>query len=197
MTITSERATQKSTTLPRRSVHQRSFLWASFACQEEGAFYDPAFGRVQGCGSALLGDLRDEPALQQARPSGLRVVAAVEVDARALGHHPQRPGGVQSGTKKGRVVAVGGGRNGPKGDAPPVHGHRTLGAPFAAVDRAPSRLLCLGYAAVHRQLRELQADETIVGFEHHRPQGVDRPRRYPRLLYFATSTEQHKASTRC
>jgi hypothetical protein len=34
MTITSDRATQKSTTRPRLSVHQRSFLWASFACHE-------------------------------------------------------------------------------------------------------------------------------------------------------------------
>src|SRR5215217_2917028 len=31
---TSEKAIQKSMTSPRRSVHQTSFLWASFACQE-------------------------------------------------------------------------------------------------------------------------------------------------------------------
>ena len=147
MTITSERATQKSTTLPRRSVHQRSFLWASFACQEEGAFYDPAFGRVQGCGSALLGDLRDEPALQQARPSGLRVVAAVEVDARALGHHPQRPGGVQSGTKKGRVVAVAGAVTVPRGMP------RTSTATERLVPRLPrsTGLLPAFYALVVQQ----------------------------------------------
>jgi hypothetical protein len=34
MMTTSEKATQKSTTLPRLSVHHTSFLWASFACQE-------------------------------------------------------------------------------------------------------------------------------------------------------------------
>jgi hypothetical protein len=34
MMTTSEKATQKSITLPRLSVHQRSFLWASFACHE-------------------------------------------------------------------------------------------------------------------------------------------------------------------
>jgi hypothetical protein len=32
--ITSDRATQKSMTLPLRSVHHTGFLWASFACQE-------------------------------------------------------------------------------------------------------------------------------------------------------------------
>jgi hypothetical protein len=32
--ITSEKATQKSTTSPRLSVHHTSFLWASFACHE-------------------------------------------------------------------------------------------------------------------------------------------------------------------
>jgi hypothetical protein len=31
MMTTSEKATQKSTTLPRLSVHHTSFLWASFA----------------------------------------------------------------------------------------------------------------------------------------------------------------------
>jgi hypothetical protein len=32
MITTSENATQKSITLPIRSVHQTNFLWASFAC---------------------------------------------------------------------------------------------------------------------------------------------------------------------
>jgi hypothetical protein len=34
MMITSQKATQKSITRPRLSVHHTSFLWASFACQE-------------------------------------------------------------------------------------------------------------------------------------------------------------------
>jgi hypothetical protein len=34
MITTSEKATQKSITLPTRSVHQTSFLWASFAGHE-------------------------------------------------------------------------------------------------------------------------------------------------------------------
>jgi hypothetical protein len=37
------------------------------------------------------------------------------------------------------------------------------------------RLLGLGDAAIDGHLKELQADVSVVGFEHHRPQGVDHP----------------------
>ena len=64
--------------------------------------------------------------------------------SRALGRR-------RGGTKKGRVVAVSGGREGTEGDAPPVQGYRTLDTPFPSVHRAFARLLpaawCLRDAA--------------------------------------------------
>lgn len=82
------------------------------------AFYDPAFGRIQGRRPILSGDLRDEPALQQALRGGLRVVAAIEVDGRALRRQAERPGGVQQRSQERRVVVVGRGRNEPEREAP-------------------------------------------------------------------------------
>ena len=54
-----------------------------------GALHHPPLRGVQGRGVALRRDLGEEPAFQQARPGGLRVIAAVEVYGRVLRHHPQ------------------------------------------------------------------------------------------------------------
>jgi len=51
--------------------------------------------------------------------------------------------------------------------------------PFAPIYRASSGLLCsargLGYAAVHGHLRELQADEAVVGLEADLPESLHQP----------------------
>jgi hypothetical protein len=61
MMTASERAIQKSTTLPRRSVHHASFLWAF--CQELVRSTSQRFVALKGAGLPFPGDFGDEPAL--------------------------------------------------------------------------------------------------------------------------------------
>src|SRR5215218_7671180 len=164
MITTLEKATQKSITLPTLSVHHTSFLWA--LCHELALYNPPIRGPIRRR-LALLRDLPPKPQLPKALAGQARVVTAVEVDARLIGQSSQRLGSrLQGGDQKRRVVAVGGGGNGPQRDALGVHRHRALWATFSAVHRASPGLLThargLGHAAVHRDLRELQADEAVV-----------------------------------
>jgi len=80
-------------------------------------------------------------------------------------------------------VAAGGRGHRPYGDASPINDHRTLEAPLATVHRAPSCLLSpagrFRDAAIDRQLREIQADGPIVGFERHLAQPLDHPKLDP------------------
>ena len=64
MMTTSEKATQKSMTSPRRSVHHTSFLWASFASARSRSAPQPtAWWHRAVQARPSLGDLGDEPAL--------------------------------------------------------------------------------------------------------------------------------------
>ena len=80
-------------------------------------------------------------------------------------------------------MAAGGRGHRPYGDASPINDHRTLEAPLATVHRAPSCLLSpagrFRDAAIDRQLREIQADGPIVGFERHLAQPLDHPKLDP------------------
>src|SRR5829696_2167969 len=59
-----------------------------------GALHDPSSGRLEGRWPSPLGDLRDEPALQQSLAGKIGIVATIEADARVLRHQPERPSGV-------------------------------------------------------------------------------------------------------
>jgi hypothetical protein len=123
MRTTLENAIQKSTTRPSLSVHHTSFLWALLqelvrstthrfvACREGGRF-------------AFLGYRTRQPAALQKLPGGLRVVGAIEMDARPLGQPARSLDGLQGGSQKRRVVAVCRGCYYPERDA--------LGMPWAS-----------------------------------------------------------------
>src|SRR5215203_1543976 len=55
-----------------------------------GALHDPSSGRLEGRWPSPLGDLRDEPALQQSLAGKIGIVATIEADARVLRHQPER-----------------------------------------------------------------------------------------------------------
>jgi hypothetical protein len=80
-------------------------------------------------------------------------------------------------------MAVGRGGRGAHGDARGVYRHRTLDALFPSIHWVPSRLLptarSLGEAPIHRHLRKLQADETVVGLKGDLPEPLHQPELYP------------------
>ena len=94
MMTTSERATQKSMTRPRRSVHHTNFLWA--LCQEFVLSTTQRLVAFRGAGLPFVETSAPSP-ISSRRPGGPRIVAAVEVDARALRHQAERSGGFQGG----------------------------------------------------------------------------------------------------
>jgi hypothetical protein len=78
---------------------------------------------------------------------------------------------------------VGRGDYGPQRDAFCLHHHRAFDASFSPIHRASSRFLStarsFGYAPVHRQIGQLQPDETVVSFEHDLPEGFHQPEADP------------------
>jgi hypothetical protein len=83
MMTTSEKATQKSITLPTRSVHPTSFLWA--LCQELVLSTTHRSVAQNGAGLPFFGDLGFKPAFFEALAGGLRIVPTIEMDVRPLG----------------------------------------------------------------------------------------------------------------
>src|SRR5215207_10914001 len=94
--------------------------------------------------------------------------------ARPIRQLSERSQGVEGCLQQRRVVMIGRGDYGPKWDASRVHHRRAFDAPFCPIHRASSRFLAaargLGEAAVHRQVGQLEADETIVSFEGDLPE---------------------------
>ena len=78
---------------------------------------------------------------------------------------------------------VGRGDEGTQRDALCVNHRRALDASFSPIHRASSRFLpatrSFGYASVHRQIGQLQPDETVVSFEHYLPEGFHQPEADP------------------
>src|SRR5215212_7202407 len=92
---------------------------------------------------------------------------------------------LQSGNQQRRVVAIGPGADAPYGDALPVHCRRALGALLAPIHRAFAGLLSparrFGDAPVHRHLRKLKTDESVVGRERYLPKRLHHPELDPLL----------------
>src|SRR5215212_3310457 len=129
-------------------------------------------------------DFPPQPQFLQPLARELRVVAAVEVDARLLGQRTQHLGRRLEGRRQERrVMAIGRGAHGAHGDARSVYRHRTLEASFAPVHGVSSRLLPtargLGDAAIHRYLRKLQADEAVVSHKGDLPEPLHQSELYP------------------
>src|SRR5829696_5571695 len=123
-------------------------------------------------------DLPPQPQLRQTLAGEMRVVAAVEVDARPLGQRPQRLGRrSQGGDQERRVVAaLAGALTAPSGMPEASTAIERLcpvcPCPPGFFRPSPLRLLCLGDAAVHGHLREFQADEVVVGVEADLPESL-------------------------
>src|SRR5215217_9502626 len=105
MITTSENATQKSIHLPHplRAPHQLLVGVVPRACPlDHPPIRGPKRRRL-----TLPRDLPPQPQLRQTLAGEMRVVAAVEVDARPLGQRPQRLGRrSQGGDQERRVVAA-------------------------------------------------------------------------------------------
>jgi hypothetical protein len=108
MMTTSEKATQKSITVPLLSVHHTSFLWASFACQEFVLTTTHRFVAPSGEGLPFL-----EISAMSPRSSSRSRVGIVEplptMHACPLGQSSYRRASVFEGSnQQRRIVAVGG-----------------------------------------------------------------------------------------
>src|SRR5215203_4137288 len=152
--------------------------------------YHPALRRLKRGRFSLLGDFGYKPAILQPLAGELGVIASIQIHARPIERDSNRLRGVfESGDQKRRIVAIGWGAETPYGDALSVYGRGALGALFAPVHRAPACLLAaarsFGCVAVYRHLRKLEADVSVVGFEHYRPQGVDHTSLYPLVAALA------------
>src|SRR5215207_1828544 len=141
-----------------------------------GSFHNPPQTGSHGRRLALLGDLPCQPTSHQLTAGRGRVVGTIQMHLRPLRHLSQRPQGVKGLTQKRRVVTVGRGADGPQRDAFSVHHRRALDPPFASVHRASTCFLPttrgLRYAAVHRQVRQLEADEAVVGLQGDLPESL-------------------------
>src|SRR5215208_5666608 len=124
----------------------------------------------------LLGDLAEQATNRQFLAGGGRVVGAIQMNPCPFWQLSERSQGVKGLTQKRRVVAVRWSSDGSERDAPPVHDRGALETSFAPVHRAPTRFLPsargLGDAAVHRQIGQLRADETVIGIEGDVPEAL-------------------------
>ena len=151
------------------------------------ALHDPPQTGFERSRLVLLGDLTDQPTSRQSTASGGRVVGALQMHACSIRQLSERLQGVEGRFQKRRVVTIGRGCDGPKRDASGVHHHRAFDGslrpcPPGFFPLSAHRLLCLGDAAVHRQIGQLQPDETIVGIEGDLPEILHQPEFDPLIM---------------
>jgi hypothetical protein len=144
-----------------------------------GALDHPATAGLYGCWQPAGGDLSVHPALGQHLPAGLPVVAGIQMHGGPLRQRADHDQGVQGGGQQPVVTAVGPSRHHTHRDAACL-GHRgTLQPLFPTVHRAgPGDLAaagCLGDAAVHGQVRQLQAEQPVIGAKHRTAQLLGHP----------------------
>jgi hypothetical protein len=117
MMITLEKATQKSMTRPFLSVHHTSFfLWALL---QELVARPPNFLWLAGELVCLSGGHAHQATLCQKLSDEVRVVGAIEVDARMLGQLDGAIHALQGFTQKRRVMAAWPERRAPPEGCPP------------------------------------------------------------------------------
>ena len=170
-------ASQDATTSRRRSVHQRSLpswlpqAWVRSITHRRLAWI--------GVGTPRMAIWLDHPAVDQDLPTRLVVVAGVQVHHGPGRQRTDRTDGVQSGRQQPIVTVVGRGRHRRQREATGLHGHRALQPLLAPVCRTgPGDLAAagrLGGAAVHRQLRQLQAEQLVIGGQHLQAESFGHP----------------------
>jgi hypothetical protein len=136
------------------------------------------------------GPARAPPAWRSRRPCPARPAPAGRAGSRsrrpgappAAGQRANRRHGVQGGGQQGVVAAVGRRRHRRQPDPARLGGDRAFQPLLAAIHRArPGNLAAAGRldAAVHRQVRQLQPEQPVVGAKHHQPQPLGEPQGDP------------------